>query len=357
MYPRLKISLEKLNSNACVLGKTLKKENCSMMIVTKSFCAYPQIVNMLLQNEYVDYLADSRVFNLKRYGDNSKKKVLLRIPMMSELEDVVRYADISFNSEWKTICALNEEAKKQNKKHKVVLMIDLGDLREGIFYRDEEMIFDVVKEMMGLEYIDFFGIGVNLTCYGAVIPKYDNLSKLVEISKKIEEHFKIKLEMVTGGNSSSYYLLEEGNLPEGINNLRLGEAFVLGNDTAYGNKIRGTFDDAVILETQIVELKEKPSLPIGEIGKDAFGQVPYYEDKGVRKRAIIAIGKQDSDLEGMIPLDEGLEIMGGSSDHIIVDVTDCKKDYQAGDVLRFKLEYGALLRAFTSPYVEKSFID
>lgn len=357
MYPKLKIDLNKLDSNATALGKVLRNAGCSMMIVTKSFCAYPDIVQKIVKNEYITYLADSRVQNLKSYGEVSKKKVLLRIPMLSEVEEVVRYADISFNSELKTIRELDREAKQQHKKHAIVLMIDLGDLREGIFYREEEEIFTTVESILKLEQIELFGIGVNLTCYGAIIPKYDNLSNLIEIARKVEEKFSLKLQMITGGNSSSYYLIEEGKLPSGINNLRLGESFILGNDTAYGNKIEGTVDDAVILQAEIVELKEKPSLPIGEIGRDAFGQIPHYEDKGIRKRAILAIGKQDTDLDGMIPLDPELEILGGSSDHLIVDVTDCSTDYQVGDILGFKLEYGALLRAFTGPYVEKSFVD
>ena len=119
---------------------------------------------------------------------------------------------------------MNEEAKKAGKIHEVVLMIDLGDLREGIFFEKEEQIMDAVAEILNLENIHLHGIAVNLTCYGAIIPKNDNLSKLVEIARKIEEQFDIKLDMISGGNSSSIYLIDKGELPKGINNLRLGEA-------------------------------------------------------------------------------------------------------------------------------------
>ena len=162
--------------------------------------------------------------------------------------------------------------------------------------------------------------------------------------------------MVSGGNSSSIYLIGKGELPEGINNLRLGESFLLGNDTAYGEKLPGTVSDTLILEAQIVELKEKPSLPIGEVGVDAFGQKPYYEDRGVIKRAIIAIGKQDTDIDSMEPLDEKIDILGGSSDHIILDVTKSDTEYKVGDVVRFVLGYGGMLKTATSPYVEKAYI-
>ena len=126
-----------------------------------------------------------------------------------------------------------------------------------------------------MENINLYGIGVNLTCYGAIIPKYDNLNGLVEIGRKIEDKFGIKLSMISGGNSSSIYLIDKGELPEGINNLRLGEAFILGNDTAYETKLPGTVDDTLILKAQIVELKEKPSLPIGEV---EAGRGPWKHD-------------------------------------------------------------------------------
>ena len=224
-------------------------------------------------------MADSRIQNLRSYAgiarENGKKTLLLRIPMKDEVADVVEYADVSFNSEPATIALLNDEAKKAGRIHDIVLMIDLGDLREGIFFENEEDIMNAVEKVLKMENINLHGIAVNLTCYGAIIPKNDNLSQLVTIARKIEKRFGITLDMISGGNSSSIYLIDRGEMPEGINNLRLGEAALLGNDTAYETDLPGTVGDTVILEAQIVELKEKPSLPIGEVGVDAFGQKPY----------------------------------------------------------------------------------
>ena len=312
---------------------------------------------MIAQHPAGDFMADSRVANIKTYADiaraNGKKTTLLRIPMHAEVADVAKYVDLSFNSELSTIRLLNEEAGKLGVKHNILLMIDLGDLREGIFYQNEDLIFETVEEILGMEHINLYGVGVNLTCYGAIIPKNDNLSNLVAVARKIEDKFGIKLEMVSGGNSSSIYLIGKGEMPEGITNLRLGESFLLGNDTAYGEKLPGTCSDALVLEAQIVELKEKPSLPIGEVGVDAFGQKPYYEDRGIIKRAIIAIGKQDTDIDSMEPLDPKVDILGGSSDHIILDVTKSDTEYKVGDIVQFVVGYGGMLKTATSPYVEK----
>ncbi len=361
MYPRLMIDLKKLKGNLDGVANITKDQGgMSLMIVTKGLAADKELTKLVCEHPAVDFVADSRVKNIATYAaaarKNGKLTTLLRIPMHCEVKEVVEHVDLSFNSELSTIRLLDEEAGKQGKKHNILLMIDMGDLREGIFFENEDMIFTAVEEILKLKNINLYGIGVNLTCYGAIIPKEDNLGALVAIAKKIEDKFGIKLNMVSGGNSSSIYLVGKGEMPEGITNLRLGESFLLGNDTAYCTKLEGTTDDALILEAQIVELKEKPSLPIGEVGVDAFGEKPFYEDRGVIKRAIIAIGKQDTDLGGMIPLDEKIEILGGSSDHTILDVTKSDREYKVGDILSFKVEYGAMLKLATSAYVEKDYI-
>ncbi len=358
MYPRLIIDINKLKNNLDAVGEITKDQgNCSLMIVTKGLCADREMTRMVANHPAVDFMADSRVENIKSYAKearaNGKMTALLRIPMHDELKEVVRYVDLSFNSELSTIGMLNEEAAEAGIKHKILLMIDLGDLREGIFFQNEDEIFATVEKILAMENIELYGLGVNLTCYGAIIPKQDNLSNLVALARKIEDKFSIKLSMISGGNSSSIYLIEKGQLPTGINNLRLGEAFLLGNDTAYGTQLKGTTGEALILEGQIVELKEKPSIPIGEVGVDAFGQKPYYEDRGIIKRAIIALGKQDTDIDSMSPLDPKIDILGGSSDHIILDVTKSEKTYKVGDVIGFTLGYGGMLKTATSPYVEK----
>lgn len=361
MYPKLLIDLKKLRENIDAVAKITKDDGgCTMMIVTKCLCANREVAKMITDHPRVDFLADSRIENIKKYQDlveaSGKQSVLLRLPMMSEIEDVVKYADISFNSELATIEALDQEAAKQGKTHKVVLMVDLGDLREGIFFRNEEEILETAAKIHAMKNVELYGMGTNLTCYGAIIPKYDNLSVLCDIAGKVEEKLGIQLQMISGGNSSSIYLVGEGQLPEKINNLRLGESFLLGNDTAYGADLPGTVGDGLLCEAQIVELKTKPSLPIGEVGVDAFGQKPYYEDRGEIKRAILAIGQQDTDRGGMIPLDEKVDVLGASSDHLILDVTKSDREYKVGDTVRFTLEYGAVLRLATSEYVAKEFI-
>jgi predicted amino acid racemase len=355
MYPKLVIDLNKIRNNLKKITEMVKGNRCSIMIVTKGYCADMEIYK-ILEESNIDYLADSRIQNLKKYEGTKKGRVLLRLPMNSEAAEVVRYSDISLNSEITTIRSLNEAAAKQGKVHKILLMIDLGDLREGIFFKNEEEINKTVEEILKLKNIELFGLGVNLTCYGAVIPKKDNLSVLVEIASKIENKYNIKLNMISGGNSSSVYLLEKNELPEGINNLRVGEAFLLGDETAYSQRLKGFYDDAFTLMAEIIELKEKQSVPIGETGVDAFGNKPVYEDRGIIKRAIIAVGRQDIDPDNLHPIDSKIDILGASSDHLILDMSKSDKEYKVGDTVSFKLSYSSLLRATTSSaYVEREY--
>jgi len=352
MYPRLAIDLKKVKNNLDKITQMVKGSGSSLMIVTKGYSADMEIYK-LLDESNIDYLADSRIQNLKKYEGTKKGRVLLRLPMNSETDEVVKYADVSLNSELNTIKNLNESAKVQDKIHKILLMIDLGDLREGIFFKNEDEINYTVEEILKLENIEIFGLGVNLTCYGAVIPKKDNLSVLVDIARKIEKKYDIKLQMISGGNSSSIYLIGKDELPEGINNLRVGEAFLLGGETAYGQKLEGFYDDAFTLEAEIIELKEKQSVPIGETGVDAFGNKPVYEDRGIIRRAIIAVGRQDVDPDALSPMDEKIDILGASSDHLILDVSKSDNEYHVGGIVNFKLSYSSLLRATTSGYVER----
>ncbi len=348
-YPMIEIDLEKIKHNTEVLVDIARQNHIDIAGVTKVFCALPEIAQAIVEGG-VSMLADSRLENIKKLNGIAIPKLLLRLPMTSQVNDVVHYTDISLNSEISTIEALGKAAVRLNKTHDIILMIDLGDLREGILRED---VFNIVERILKVEGIRLVGIGTNLTCYGGIIPKKDNLGLLTEIAEEVESAFNISLNIISGGNSSSLYLLEQKNIPNRINHLRLGEAIVLGRETAFGNRILKTYDDAFVLKAEIIELKEKPSIPTGEIGMDAFGNKPVFEDKGVRKRAILAIGRQDVSIDNIHPKDEEAVVLGGSSDHLIVDVTDCSRNYAVGDQIDFKLEYGALLQLMTSDYVVK----
>lgn len=346
-YPCIEVDIKKLTHNTEFALKLC--DGIDVAVVTKVFCSRPEIVEGILKAG-VKTIGDSRVINLKKLENLPCQKLLLRIPAISEAEEVVKYSDISLNSEIETIRHLSEAAVKADKIHKVILMIDLGDLREGVL---ENEALAVSREIIKLPNINFIGVGTNLTCYGGVIPDEENLGRLVAIKRRIESELNISLPVVSGGNSSSLYLEINKSMPEGVTNLRLGESILLGRETAFGKDIKGMYKDIFTLKGEIIEIKDKPSVPKGHIGMDAFGHKPVFEDRGIIKRVIISMGRQDVQIDGLTPKDSNIRIIGGSSDHLLLDVTVSDKEYHVGDIVEFNVDYGALLAAMTSDYINK----
>ncbi len=352
MYPRIIADLDRLRENMERMVALCHAHGLSAALVTKCVCADARIAAVMAETD-VDFLADSRVENLARLPQN-KPRYLLRVAQPSEVEDVVRHAEISQQSEPYTVRLLGEAAARQGKQHKVVLMVDMGDLREGVFFRDTEAIHALAEAVIACPALTLYGVGVNMTCFGGVLPSEENLSGLVRIAEELRQRYGLPIPFVSGGNSSALTMLREGTIPKGITNLRIGEGYLLGNDTGALVPMEGFHTDCFTLEAQLVEVKRKPSKPIGDCGANAFGEKVEFPDRGEMLRGICAIGRQDIVPGGLLPHDARIEILGASSDHLIVNLTDAP-GYKVGDVLSFNVDYGALLHAYTGSYVSKAY--
>lgn len=348
-YPRVVADMPKLTENAGTIVQWCQQAGVSVTFVGKCIAEEPKVLSQVLAMQ-IHSVGDSRLENLS--GLNTElPKMLLRIGMPDTAEEIVAIANISLQSEIKTIQALNQAAGKLGVVHKVILMIDLGDLREGIMFTDSEKILATAQTILNSENLELYGVGTNLTCYGSIVPDETNLGNLCSIADMIRDRFQVELPVISGGNSSSLNLLQKGTMPGKINHLRIGEAILLGTDTSTGKKFPQLHDDAFLLEAELIEVQEKPSFPIGERSVDAFGKEREYIDHGQMRRGILAVGRQDVPPEELIPVEKEITVMGGSSDHLIVDLGTYPAE--VGDVLQFKLTYGALLAAYTSKYVGK----
>lgn len=349
MFPRVIIDTEKYRQNLRHMKELLEKQGVELIPVTKGFCAWPALVQVIEQ-EGIKRLADSRLENFEAMGESKLKKLMLRLPMLSQIERLVRHTDLCLVSERAAIEAIDEEALKQDKSYDMILMIDLGDLREGLL---EDQVDGFFKDLKPLQRARLSGIGVNLTCFGGVIPEVETLNKLLAIRQHIQTAYGYDLEVVSGGNSSSVYLARQQKLPQGINMLRIGETLALGTESSYGEVLPGYHTDVFTLEAELIEVKRKPSKPWGLIGMDAFGEVPNHEDLGPMLRGILAIGRQDVSFEKLTPRQD-IGLLGSSSDHLIVDLRE--GDFKVGDILQFDVSYGSMLQLMTSPYVKKETI-
>ena len=348
-YPQLEFDLALLRSNADAVISRCRGMGIRVCGVVKGVDGMPEAARVLRAAGAVE-LGTSRLEQVAkcRAAGVPGPWLLIRIPGLTELPDVVALCETSLQSEWPTLLALEEECLRQNKTHRVIVMTDLGDLREGFWDKDE--LVDVCERVeRELPHVHLAGIGVNLTCYGSTKPTPEKMNELVGLARQVEQRIGRKLEIVSGGATSSFTLVHWGTMPAGVNHLRIGEAILLGKDLQVDWGIRDMDYlrmDALTLRAEVVEVKDKPTYPIGEFAIDAFGRKPVYEDRGIRRRAILALGRADvGELESLIPREPGLTVIGGSSDHCIVDVEDCPRRLQVGDIVEFSLCYSHMLYA------------
>lgn len=358
-YPVLEVNLKKIRSNTKVISELCHSNGIKVAGIIKGLGGIVSGARAMAEGG-CEQIGSSRIAQLKVLKDKGIKVPLLlvRIPMMCEIADVVRYSDMCLVSEKGTLAALNREAEKQNKKYGVVLMYDLGDLREGVFTRNELISLSEFAEYE-LNGLVLEGIGTNLSCYGSVAPTAENLTELAEAANDIEKILKRKLYIVSGGGTTTLPLLVRGGVPEKINHLRIGEGIINTQDLPiyWDTDISGLDRDTFVLKAQIIELNEKPTYPVGKLMVNAFGGHGRYEDRGIRKRAIIALGNQDvGDSSKLVPRDKDITVLGASSDHTILDIHDCKMEYKLGDIVEFNVLYQAMLFTSLSRYINKKII-
>ncbi len=360
-YPQLEVDLSILRSNARQVITHCQQQGIRVCGVVKGVDGLPEVARAMRLCG-AEELGTSRLEQVERCraAGVGGPWLLIRIPGLSELPDVVRLCETSLQSERVTLDALEEECVLQGKTHRVIVMADLGDLREG-FWDKDEMVDVCVHVERELPHVELAGVGVNLTCYGSTKPTPEKMQALLDIAARIEKRIGRKLEIISGGATSSYTLVHWGTMPAGINHLRIGENILLGKDLQVNWGIQDMDYlrmDGFTLRAEVVEVREKPTYPIGEFAIDAFGRKPVYVDRGIRRRAILALGRADvGELESLIPREAGLTVIGGSSDHCIVDVEDCPRRLEVGDIVEFSLCYSHLLYATSRSDITIQFVN
>ena len=354
-YPILDVNLSAIRSNAQILCDLCTRNNISVAGVIKFSDGDLQVGKAYLEGGCAQ-LGVSRAKHLQALKEAfpHAETLLTRSPTRGDLETCARYADLSLHADPDVLKALNEEAGKWNTCPGIILMLDVGDLREGV-----DNVPDLValaKLCEQLPNLRLRGIGTNHACLNGILPSWENLTFLVEAAETVESTLGRQLELISGGSSINLLLMRNGinQMPPRINHLRLGG--IIGNpmNMRLGRNFTypGLREDSLQLTAEIVEIHEKASAPKGPSTKNWAGNAVVREDKGRRMRAILALGSQDvGDSASLIPVDEGVEVVACSSDHTIVDVTDSGKVWRSGDTLTFKVRYANMLYAFTGNHV------
>ena len=351
---RLTINLEALRHNLSVINDWVVGRGAVWTAVTKVLCGHRETI-LALQAMGVRSIGDSRLENLEAIERQVPdfEAWYLRCPAKSQLPKLVRHTDVSLNSEIDVITALSREAARQGRRHYIVIMIELGDLREGILPGSLVHFYERVFQLPNIRVL---GIGANLGCLAGAVPTVDQFMQLVLYKELLELKFHRRLPIISAGSSVSLPMLIEGEVPKGINHFRIGESLFLGTDLRNGGELEALRDDVVVVEAEIVEIKEKGLTPLGETSNAAAPFDKMQEDLSVGQRgyrAIVNIGHLDTDMHGLTSADPRRHIAGASSDVSVINIGDDAQGLKVGDRIGFRPNYSALLRLMSGHYVEK----
>lgn len=355
----LTFNRSKLRKNYHYLSKLFKGQQIEWAIVTKLLCGDEKLLKEIIDLG-IKEICDARISNLKKIKEMAPadvQTVYIKPPARKAIPDLVRYADASFNSEYETIKEISKEAQRQDTKHKIIIMIELGDLREGIM--GEELI-DFYGSIFELPNIEVTGLGSNLNCLHGVMPSQDKLIQLSLYKQLIEAKFNRKIPWVTGGTSVVIPLIQTHQLPSGINHFRVGETLYFGTDLVKNGPFAEMEQGVIKLYAQIIELTEKPIIPIGQMEANPQGQTFEVDESLYGKtthRAILDVGSLDISSDYLIAEDSDIEFVGSSSDMLVIDIHHNERGYKVGDFIPFDLKYMGALTLFNSYYIEKRIIE
>lgn len=351
----LKLYREKLQENYTFLNTLFKERNIEWGVVTKLLCGNTIYIKEVM-NLGVMEMHDSRISNLKKIKklNPNIQTVYIKPPSKRNISKIVKYADVSFNTEIFTIQMLSGEAKLQNKTHGIIIMIEMGDLREGVL---GEELLNFYEQVFSLSNIEIRGIGTNLNCLSGVMPTQDKLIQLSLYKQLIEAKFNVKIPWVSGGTSVAIPLMLKNARPMAVNHFRIGEALFFAKDLFTGETIEGMHNDVFKLYAEIIEITEKPNNPTGELGENVAGNTFEVDENtdlsSTSLRAILDIGLLDMQPQYLAPTNEAITIIDSSSDMTVIDISNSKKQYKVGDLVSFDLQYMGALHLLNSDYIEK----
>lgn len=346
---QLIVDMEKLKHNIRYLIEFCRKRDIEMAGILKGPGFNQHIIQEFLSNG-VDTIGFGRLpLDGGSIDFSGKNTVFISLPSMQDIERIVQVFDVSYHSQLFAIKHLNDHLIDQNRFHKIVLMVDTGDLREGVLPEDVLCFVRKIHEIKNKKF-KFSGIAANLGCCAGILPTRENLAIMQELTLDIEAMLGIHLETVSMGGSLMVDWMKNQTLPKRINQLRLGEAVFLGHISTYDYKHASLHDDVLIFKSDVLETSEKKIHPPANPGKNALGVKAEFTHTGIRKRAILNFGVSDTYPEGLTPIDESLKIVSVNSNYTIVDFTDSRQDLKLGDFVEFKMNYHAMLQCFVSPF-------
>jgi ornithine racemase len=355
---RVVIDLAVLRRNIRVIDRTMREHGATWTLVTKMLCGHEDTL-AALPDLGVTTAADSRLENLDAVRNVAPglERWYLRPPGVSAGDRVVELADVSICTELEVLRNLNAAAARAGCRHRAVIMVELGELREGVL---PGALLSFFRASLRLPNIDIVGIGANIGCLSGTVPTIEQLSPLELYRRLLELEFDVRLPLLSAGSSVVLAALLQGNVPKEINHYRIGEAAFLGTDLLGGGTLHG-LENAVTIEGEIIEIKEKNLAPLGEISADVSpfdnGALQGGEPGERGHRALVAIGQLDTEVSGLVPLDPGHSLVGATSDISVVNLGENGGGLRVGDNIAFRPDYSAVARAMSSKYMRRELVN
>lgn len=331
---RIVINLSKIEYNAHVLKMLFDSKNIAMIPVIKSIAGDEHIIKRLMKVGF-NYFAESRLENIPQQFTKDCQFLLLRSPLKHQYEDLIKKSYVSIQTEMVTIRQLNHIANEMSHQHQVILMVDWKDQREGVLPYD---IVEYINEIKLMNNIKLLGLAFNFMCFKSKAPTLNDIDEINQFVHHVQYETGVSFEVISGGNSSMLPLLKQYDLGC-INELRIGETLFRGVDTTNNENIPELFQNAILLEAEIIEIKPR-----------------YTKTKESYLQAIVDVGYIDTVIEKIKPLNHRIEIMGASSDHLMIDLKE-EINYKVGDCIPFSLEYEALSQLMYHQRMEKYYSE
>jgi predicted amino acid racemase len=345
----------KITENAKAIVELCGTRGVKVASVTKCVCGEPGIARAILAGG-VDGRAESRLHNIRRLREAGIDAhiTLMRMPLPEEADEVVRLADCSFNSEEAALRALSAAAQRQGATHQVVIMVENGDRREGVMFEQTEPLCRLVLDLPGLE---LAGLATSLNCLCGVMPTVENQQRFADLASETQTKLGVPFRFVSAGHTNNVRFVLDGTMPSRVNHLRVGEGILFGTDELSDLRLPVPHADTFRAFARVIEVQDKPSAPDGVCGMDAFCRVHEWPDLGVRRRAILAMGEIDLAMEHLTPARPDIALVGASSDHTVIDVTEADPPLQVGDEVEFACRYTAVSTGWSSIYPERVILE
>jgi predicted amino acid racemase len=345
--PRIEVDLAKIRRNTQTLVSRLGPRGISVTGVTKAVCGHPAIAMAMLEGGAVG-LADARITNVQRLraAGLTDPITLIRTPMLSQADHIVQSCETSYNTEMLVITALAATAIRKGAVHGIVLMVEMGDQRDGIL---PENLADIAQQVMQMSGVALKGIAVNFACLSGLAPTMLQMATFCDLANEIEGACGPFLKIVSGGNSANLPWALGEHATGRVNDLRLGEAILLGVEPVSGDQIGGMHTDAFTLVAEVIETNAKPPPSPVALIDPTPGRLRIVTPSGASARMILAMGHQDTDIPGL-SMPVGSTLLGATSDHLVIGTPRTLP--KVGSEVRFQMNYNALMHAMAAPDIE-----